>query len=520
MPDKNNKMEISIITNADLVIGQYVSFVVTLSSDKLILPNRNIIIKNNNSNNIKFDEMIIQLVYDPDSLTASQKLGFTVLKEVSGQPIKDGSLITFDVTTDATAGGNGFAPVPFTGKANEIDPNTLSFFIEKPYLQVLPDGNQPTYTAIHTTLRNKNTHKELIGTPVFITSLADHKMKEFIFKDAKNTNEIIPEKVGPNEGLNIASDNQGVVKFYLYPKLSLVNILELRTIILNTMYEAFSKKIYVVNYSDPGYMNSIGIPSILGYDPSGISANGGVPYFLTSVDSDDNELEKGDMILFFVNDHYIDHAIPLVDPQSQLDQYTIQLPYSIFIQNELSQFSYTVIKPNEHALYSDLLPVTYLGGIPYEPDPKVERGYNTCIVHTSLGVGSNNIIPPSNWISPDSVMQYPEYKHDGLFIEIVRSDIHNPKATVNPVPLNITDITLIMYINSENKNFQKLYTKQITLNEIGGTGGNANSIFFNIPYKDVTDIRGNGSISFDYQFYLNENLQHSVAWNGLINTVN
>ncbi|OKP03996.1 hypothetical protein [Xenorhabdus eapokensis] len=38
MPDQNNKMEIAILHNADLVIGQYVSFVVTLTSDEAIFP--------------------------------------------------------------------------------------------------------------------------------------------------------------------------------------------------------------------------------------------------------------------------------------------------------------------------------------------------------------------------------------------------------------------------------------------------------------------------------------------------
>ncbi|PHM46089.1 hypothetical protein Xmau_00485 [Xenorhabdus mauleonii] len=521
MVGKKNNMEISIMTHADLVIGQYVSFVVTLNSDEPIEPCKSIIIKNN-SNNIQFDKMIIPISNDTCNLLSggTATLGFTVLQKVGGQTVKDGSPITFDVTTDALAGGNGFETVKFTGKANELDINSLHLFIEHPYLQVPSGSSKLPSTAIHTTLKNKNTNKELIGTPIFITSFELHEMKEFVFKDAKNNKEIPVEKVGPNDGITIFSDSQGVVKFYLSPKLPLSNILGLKTVILNTRYESYSKVIHVVNDCDPINMELMDAPDISDYDPDGIAANAGLSYFLVSIYDYNNKLKIDDIVLFFVNGNYTGISVAIVDPKKQLNNYSMQVPYSIFTQGVSSQFSYKVIRHKDISLCSEALPVTYLGGIPYEPDPAVKRNYNPCIVHTSLGVGPDNTIPSGygNYVNYDAIMKYPGYKYSGLFVEILCSDTHDPNATVNSVPLNINDITLNMYINSDNKNFKKSYNQQITLNEIG-SDGNANSIFFHIPYGDIVDVRGTGNISFDYQFYLPEQLGYGVSWDANIGTI-
>ncbi|WP_340616149.1 hypothetical protein [Xenorhabdus entomophaga] len=511
---KNNKMDISIQPNADLVIGQYVHFVVTLSSDKPIISLKNIIIKNS-SNNIHFHKETIPLTYEKDFLAASAQLEFTVLKEVGGNPIKEGSPIKFEVHTDAA----DFSFVLFSGIANEIDINSLTLFIEKPYLKTPPTGDEKplgkdNFTAIYTTLKSTS-GKVLAGTPVFITSVQKNKMKEFSLKDSDNQTELIPEKIGPNEGITITSDKYGVMKFYLYPKLSQMNTLLLNTVILNVANIIARKSIYVVNYKAPGYLNSIGMPSIEGNTPEGLTAHTTDPYFLVSVSSYDG-VENGDVILFFVNSEFTGQVVTIEDKEKQLDQYSIRLPYAIFKQGEKSEFSYTAVKLNGKSLYSEPIPVTYLGGIPYEANPNVDRSYEHCLVHTSIGVDSDNIIPTHNGVAYASIMQYPDRKQNGLFVEIARSNAHDPKLTVNPVPLSVTDFTLNMYIDSPNRNVIFTYHTPITLDDIGGDG-NKNSIFFHVPYMDLAGIEY-GGLSFDYQFYLDEKLQYSVVWNGYIDT--
>ncbi|OKP07070.1 hypothetical protein [Xenorhabdus thuongxuanensis] len=515
----NNKMEISINQKADLVIGQSVSFTVTLSSDQLILPDKHVTIKNI-SKNIKFDQDInnpISLIYTDGYKKASAQLNFTV-EDPSGGTVQDGSEIKFEVHTDAATIEGDFNFIGFIGKANEIDLNSLALFVENPILQMQLDGSQKKYTPVHATLKNKNTQKSLKYTPVFITSQQHNKMEEFTFKDAENNNIIVIEKAGPNKGIIITSNENGVIKFNLHLKTSLVSVLNLSTVILSNIINisvAAKKAIYAINYKAPGYLNSIGMPSIEGNTPEGLTAHTTDPNFLTSISSYDG-VENGDVVLFFVNGNYSGQFITIIDQKKQLDNYSIALPYAIFKQGETSEFSYTAVKLNGDAFYSEPIPVTYLGGIPYEANQNVSRNYEHCLVHTSIGVGPDNIIPTHNGVAYASIMQYPGHKHNGLFIEIVRSNTQNPALTVNPVPLSVTDFTLNMYIDSPNRNVMLTYYTPITLDNIG-SDGNKDSIFFQIPYKDLAGVEY-GGLSFDYQFYLDEKLQYGVVWNGSIDT--
>ncbi|PHM63242.1 hypothetical protein [Xenorhabdus ishibashii] len=515
----NNKMEISINQKADLVIGQRVSFTVTLSADQLILPDKHVTIKNA-SKNIKFDQDInnpIALIYTDGYKKASSQLNFTV-EDPSGGTVQDGSEIKFEVHTDAATIEGDFNFIGFIGKANEIDVGSLALFVEHPILQMQLDGSQKKYTPVHATLKNKNTQKSLKYTPVFITSQQHNKMEEFTFKDAENNNIIVIEKAGPNKGIIITSNENGVIKFNLHLKTSLVSVLNLSTVILSNIINisvAAKKAIYAINYKAPGYLNSIGMPSIEGNTPEGLTAHTTDPNFLTSISSYDG-VENGDIVLFFVNGNYSGQFITIIDQKKQLDNYSIALPYAIFKQGETSEFSYTAVKLNGDAFYSEPIPVTYLGGIPYEANQNVSRNYEHCLVHTSIGVGPDNIIPTYNGVAYASIMQYPGHKHNGLFIEIVRSNIQNPALTVNPVPLSVTDFTLNMYIDSPNRNVMLTYYTPITLDNIG-SDGNKDSIFFQIPYKDLAGVEY-GGLSFDYQFYLDEKLQYGVVWNGSIDT--
>ncbi|PHM69431.1 hypothetical protein [Xenorhabdus kozodoii] len=519
----NNKIEISINKKADLVIGQSVSFTITLNSDTPIASGKAVTIKNSSAN-IKFDQDITQpilLNYQNSLLTAFACLSFTVLEEVKDIPVQDGSDIYFEVHTDAATSEGDFNVIKFTGKANEIDVNSLALFVEKPYLKTVVTGDdkpseKDNFTAIHTILKSIS-GKILVGTPIFVTSSVHHKMNDFQFKDANNKQEILPEKIGPNEGISISSDQHGLVKFYLYPKVSEVTSLVLQLVILNDVADIRAKKIlYVANYINPGYMDSIGTPDIAGFSMGDLFANQGLAYFLTTVSSYDN-VAIGDVVLFFVNGNYTGYSVTIEDEKKQLDQPSIRLPYTIFERDVLSEFSYTVIKEGGDALYSLPLPLNYVGGVPYEPESEVKRSYDMCIVHPSIGVDPNIAIPPVNSIGYDNIMKYPGYTYNGLFIEIIRSQDNDSKAQLNPVPLDITDITLNMYINSDNKSFTKPYTKQISLTEIGGPG-NKDSIYFHIPYEDIVGINWRGNISFDYQFFKDETIQYSAVWDGYIGT--
>ncbi|CDG20816.1 hypothetical protein XPG1_1161 [Xenorhabdus poinarii G6] len=527
-PVSSNKIDITINKNADLVIGQKVSFFVELNSDNPIVPAGNITIKNISSN-IKFDQDTTKPIplYSQVGNKASAQLSFTVLDGVlGGTPAQDGDAITFVIHTDASTSEGHFGSVLFNGTANEIDVDSLALFVENPFLQVLSESGQQHPTAIYTYLKNRNTQKPLVGTPIFITSQKRNQIEEFKFKDGDRNNPIMLEEEGNTKGLIIASKEDGLVRFYLYPQTARISIVNLWSYIIS--YTADIKReakqvIYAVNYIKPTFFNSIGMPDISGYSTAGIRADSILPYFMVSI-SGDPRISKGDMVLFFVNKlnstkppKFTGYTELIGDLQTQLDRYSMKLPYTIFEQLVPSEFSYAVVKPDELALYSETLPVTYLGGAPYVPEQEAKRSYELCIVHPSTGVDPDVFIPADNNIVYDNIKKYPNNKYDGLFIEIVRLKSNNTDSKLNPVPLNIKDITLNMYINSDNKSFTKSYNQQIDLADISGPG-NKDSIFFHIPYDDIVGVKWRGNISFDYQFFKDEVIQYSVVWNGYIDT--
>ncbi|MDE9551404.1 hypothetical protein KKJ06_02080 [Xenorhabdus bovienii] len=527
-PVNSNKIDITINKNADLVIGQKVSFFVELNSDNPIVPASNITIEKISSN-IKFDQDTTKTIplYSQVLNKASAQVSFTVLGGVSGgASAQDGAAITFVINTDAFTSEGNFGSVSFNGTANEIDMDSLALFVESPFLQMSSESDQQNPTAIYTYLKNRNTQKPLVGTPVFITSQKRNQIEEFKFKDGDGNNPITLEKEGNTKGLIIASKDDGLVKFYLYPQTALVSVVNLWSYIVSHTVDIrreAKQVIYAVNYIKPTFFDSIGMPDISGYSTAGIRADSILPYFMASV-SGDPRISKDDTVLFFVNKlnstkppQFTGYTELISDPQTQLDQYSMKLPYTIFEQSIPSELSYTVVKPDGSALYSDTLPVTYLGGASYVPEQEAKRSYELCIVHPSTGVDPDVFIPADNDIGYENIKKYPNHKYDGLFIEIVRFQSNDTDSKLNPVPSNIKDITLNMYINSDNKSFTKSYTKQINLADISGPG-NKDSIFFHIPYDDIVSIKWRGNISFDYQFFKDEVIQYSAVWNGYIGT--
>ncbi|MEQ1969803.1 hypothetical protein ABLA30_23230 [Xenorhabdus nematophila] len=79
--------------------------------------------------------------------------------------------------------------------------------------------------------------------------------------------------------------------------------------------------------------------------------------------------------------------------------------------------------------------LTYMGGVIYEPDPKVKRDYDPCIVYTSLYLNpevETHYIPQVTTISYDSIKNYlfnTARPNTGLFVVILGSN--DSKTNVN-----------------------------------------------------------------------------------------
>ncbi|CAM3211752.1 hypothetical protein XNC1_4529 [Xenorhabdus nematophila ATCC 19061] len=194
----------------------------------------------------------------------------------------------------------------------------------------------------------------------------------------------------------------------------------------------------------------------------------------------------------------------------------------MFEYGKLSTFSYLVILLSGTVEVSYSIQLTYMGGVIYEPDPKVKRDYDPCIVYTSLYLNpevETHYIPQVTTISYDSIKNYlfnTARPNTGLFVVILGS---NDSKT--NVPLG-SKVTLTVYVESENKNF-KYSPKPQKMPTTLDNDGYAKAVF-HIDYDILVNVkdypnRGSGNIWFDYEVSIEKEIKYGKIWTGYISTV-
>ncbi|MGJ0624478.1 hypothetical protein [Xenorhabdus bovienii] len=509
-------MTFSVPNNTDLVIGQYFPLTITLTSTlhDTISPDASISFSSNINIECPSDKISLKRNKIDTSVAA------TVYLTVPSSTI-EGAQIKFTVTASIP----GVKPSNRQYTASTIDTESLSLTIENQYLDTPikdhnngPSAGKKIFTKVYTRIINKK-KKALSGVPVFITSNQLDKLKDFEIYASDNTTLLDLQIIGPYNGVLINSGNDGNVTFYLYPQKSLSVILDLVSLLPEVLGGQVAAKntIYVVNSQPVDFAHSLSWPHIMGFTSGNLTADAGLKNIYVAIDPYP-EAASGDTILFFVNGNYTGYAFPIADPLHQLGSaFSFKLPYQIFGYGVSSSFSYVVIRPLADMLASNPLLLTYMGGVPYEPDQDVPRNYTRCIVHTSLGVNPNNIIPNYGGVDYTAIRKYPESKDKGLFIEILGT---NDLTEKNKVPVG-TDVTLKVYVNSVNKNFVNSYTKAVPTTADPKTGL---SLIINIPYEVLVNVdpytmSGLGSIEFDYEFSDGNKKQYGEIWQGEIETI-
>ncbi|MGJ0624476.1 hypothetical protein [Xenorhabdus bovienii] len=501
-------MKFSLPNNTDLIIGQTFLFTVTLKSDYFIDPNSTILFTKNK--NITVPLGSIPLIPSSGGKTAIA----TVTLRVPNSTQENVS-ITFDVKTSAS----NFQSETLQYTAKTIDSQSLKLTADPEILDMPTSSNDPPtgsiFTKLYTTIQDLN-GKTLSGVPVFITaSRVGNLEKVHIFYTDDKKTRINIQHFGLHEGVFINSDKDGNIKFYIYPQESLPLTLQLFSLIPDsTPIVPAQTPIFIVTNEHVNTSNFMQMPEILNYWTGNLISNGSpnfhiliIPYANAAV---------GDKILFFVNNKYSNHFVTLKDPKKELDSYFIELPYYIFNYGELSKFHYSLIRQNGDMYTSESLNLTYMGGAIYRPDQSVERNYDACIVHTSLGINSDNIIPNSNDINYDSIMSYPGSKNKGLFIEILGGN-----NLIGKVPLD-SDVTLKIYVSAKNKGFIDSFIGKMPA--VVNTDTGLASLIIHIPYEDVVNIRpydngSSGDIYFDYEFLENDKIFYGKEWRGNIETI-
>ncbi|MDE9519599.1 hypothetical protein KKJ17_18195 [Xenorhabdus bovienii] len=520
-------VEYSLSKNADLIIGQFINLNVDLISDENIPPSTTISFSS--VKNITVKTTPIQLSISKDRKKAVAIVGISV-KDM----IQDGDPITFDIDTSIT----GFETGKFICTARKIAPESLTLTVDNKFLDLPKGPNDPSITSlpcsstpgstyctkVHTVLTDPY-GKKLSGVPVLISENRTGNLGRFHIYSADQKNRIKIEEVNGFDQMVINSDQDGNVIFYLYSQESLSAILELISMIQGVDYvHNATSPIYAI--SNKVQSSALRWPNIEGFWSGNLKSDGS-PTFNVMITKYDNA-SHGDVIVFYVDDKRTEYMVRVDDPNKDLGSYSISLPYEIFqnYYDKLVSFSYVVVTTGGAIEVSLKTGVTYIGGVISKPDPNVKRGYFPCIVHTSLGIKTNNIIEEYSLINYDGIRFRQNGSHDpkkGLFMAIKVSD-----SEEGALPSNATVTQLNVYVDApsggpyKNGNFTNSYTQSMPTFTDSETGGKY--ILFNVPCCDLVNFApreesgGVGNISFDYDVLVDGKKKYGKIWQGFIDS--
>ncbi|MDE9446428.1 hypothetical protein KKJ04_12635 [Xenorhabdus bovienii] len=519
-------MTYSLSQNADLIIGQSFKITVGLISDNIISQSANILFS-------KINNIIVKTTPINFNISTGGKKAEAIVDIFVKDKINDGDPITFNIDTNMA----GFETGKFICTARKLDPESLVLTVDNQFLDLPTGPNDPSIigssctsnpgstfcTKVHTVLTDPN-GKTLSGVPVLISENRSGNLDRFHIYDADKKIRIEIKKNNGFDQMVINSDKDGNIIFYLYSQESLSAILELISMIGGTTFtQPATSAVYAIsnNLSSSNYLRW---PSIAGFW-SGDLISRGSDKFKVMLDRYDNA-KSGDIIIFYVNGVRTEHIVSIGDPNSILGNYSIELPYDMFEYGVKSAFSYIVVTLGGAIEPSFSLPLVYMGGVTSKPDPDVKREYKPCIIHTSLGIKTNNIIEEYSLINYDGIRFRQNGSHDpkkGLFMAIKVSD-----SEEGALPSNATVTQLNVYVDApsggphKNGKFTNSYTQSMSIFTDSETGGKY--ILFNVPCCDLVNFApreesgGVGNISFDYVVLVDGKKKYGKIWQGFIDS--
>ncbi|MBD2815598.1 hypothetical protein ID850_12630 [Xenorhabdus sp. Flor] len=528
--DQNPKSEYSLKPNADLIIGQeFLLSVKVTMPEKFEIPDEMYILINKGFNNIK---IVGSHIIESDGSYKfyvnrdldNKRIGWADIKLAVVPGIQYGAPVTFEISSNLPK----FQGQKFECKAKDINTGTLNLHVVNQYLEApFPNSTNYSKTKIYTKILDKKNGAPLINTPVFITSMDSNSLEEFDVYDATDSYLLLSHKINNMEGIVVSSDGAGNVVFYIHAKNSVTARVSLLSMIIGVS-QGFSPPIYSVYSGAVDDSDIVKLPTITGYNPPGylVPQSEDDKDFIVKINQYDNPF-RGDAVLFFYaknGEHKkftgYTRFIKSTQPSAS-GEYQFSLPYQMFPYNIPLNFSYVIIRESGDTLTSMDLPLTYAGGVPYEPKDDINRLYQPCIVYSSYGVEKNNAIVEHVEISYADIRQYPNSDGTGLYIQILGTD--NPTVDKDKVPVG-SSVTLNSYINSGNINGVTPYPPVVVEKQ------NNNEIYavVKIPYKDIVNILpidGDTQANIRFEYYIQDNSSddnaflYSQVWISTIGTI-
>ncbi|SFU59679.1 hypothetical protein [Xenorhabdus koppenhoeferi] len=512
----SNSVSISLEQNPNVIIGQQLIFTVTLNSDRQISEDTTITIANSIGVSLISSSLI--------DITAGL---FTLTVYISSS-LNSGDNISFDLVI---SNDTDFHYPTINCTAKTLDPNSLTIYFDKNYLDVPIGPNSPpgendgkSQTKVMARIKD-NQGIFLPKVSVFIYTGNSSDIEKLDFYKYDNSTKIELYKSDNMKGIFLNSDESGRIIFYVYA--------QEKNLLTTNFYSSIfgvaegidaNKSLNVVPTRPDDPHDLLDPPSIEGFKDEGQLTTHGAQSFLVKIPQYKNS-EPGDDISFFINNQPTIYDYPLQDT-SKLGNYFISLPYEMF-ENETGvscQFTYRVTSQSSWVLFSRPLTLTYTGK-PW-PEPTY---YDKCVVYSSFGTdNSSNIIDDfgntdcvdikdNNVVTCKTISNYKNNNGNGLTVEITGT---NDITDITKPPLG-ANIRLVITVNAKHRNFTKNIDTHMPTKP--GPDGTTAVATIGIPYDLLTGCSmykncHTGLLQFDYYVLDNITSPHATSWKGRITT--
>ncbi|WP_340615766.1 hypothetical protein [Xenorhabdus entomophaga] len=422
---------------------------------------------------------------------------------------------SFTVSTSNTSYGSQ----KFSCKISDISLDTLSLTADKFYIETPSGENKPSLAnnnrvTITTTVKNSSG----IAIPnlrVNISANSRDSLSTIALMDTKGT----PLQINTNnfakyQQVTLVTDPSGNLEFYAFPQQSKSAILAFYSSIEGLSIERKSKNpLFILDLEGAEFEDHLTAPDIAELYDDILKPLNNEKDFHIKIPSYDG-IRKTDFILYLVNDDIVGDYVEVSD-LSNLDNYSYQLPYSIFPTSKENKFSYIIAREDSSIRYSDGILVKYAGDQNDPPDSDKNRVFNIPKIYSSYGINPGNILNPKDTINFTTINQYRFNGGDTLYVEIEADSADNHK--VNPGDT----VEIKVFIKSSNRG-DIYYTDTIKLPKATAPATTSKG---NIPIPIITtgnidsSISGRAAVIYIEYYKVDENNdQYSKNWQGYIDT--
>ncbi|REF28485.1 hypothetical protein BDD26_3400 [Xenorhabdus cabanillasii] len=544
---------VSVPNGADVIIGQSIYLTVSLQAEEEII------------NSIGDIEIIPSIDFftvkkiknwaiDEGNVSGSKIFILTINKDLKAE-----TLVTYNVHARSISNPEQDVPgilpliVNYTTKQFNINPIILNSSPNE-YIQPPQDDNPVGTGKIYVTYHGKITdfyNRPLKNTQVIVLSTTSGKLYPYdkalvrIGTEPVNGSEsqIIPvNNQNDREFFTVNSDNNGNIKFRIYPKANANGRVDFNTRILSIGGENYSASIYIFNAENDALFG-LPVPEILGLqDGDKLEKIPGENEFYVKINPYDNYIVTDSLIFFIQNE--ITNEIKQLEPISRLDNissldaYRFHFKYNVLPLKQPVNIYYIVAPKNGNARYSDKSTVVYIGEQGDHPIRDQDRIYDKVKVYSSAvelpikvygeSYDIYNIIyniPEGRSINLDTISHKRKYGQSakgvvGLYVVIIGT---NEKDSKKLPPLGSQGKLTVRVETETSRNTHNSYSFQLP--STPDPGRSTGYCVVNIPYCDVNRAgpsftQGAGVVVFEY--YIEENdgsRKYSKKWRTKIDTV-